>query len=104
MNGAERIAAERKRQESLHDWSPEHDDEHDTFQLSKAAMAYLSAARGSMAFAEAAWPWDAEWWHPSTDPIRNLEKAGALLAAEIDRLLRKRNNDIEKKLDDMGVV
>jgi hypothetical protein len=25
------------------------------------------------------------WWKPST-PVRNLEKAGALIAAEIDRL------------------
>lgn len=33
------------------------------------------------------WPWSAEWWKPG-DPIRNLEKAGALIAAEIDRLKR----------------
>ena len=36
------------------------------------------------------WPWALGWWKPGTDPIRNLEKAGALIAAEIDRLLRKR--------------
>lgn len=34
------------------------------------------------------WPWEIESWQPSADPIRNLEKAGALIAAEIDRLLR----------------
>lgn len=34
------------------------------------------------------WPFDAEWWKPSNDPVRNLVKAGALIAAEIDRLLR----------------
>lgn len=34
------------------------------------------------------WPWDESWWRPSDDPIRNLEKAGALIAAEIDRLQR----------------
>jgi len=43
-------------------------------------------------------PWDKSWWKPlDTNPnqmtvedrIRHLEKAGALLAAEIDRLLRK---------------
>jgi hypothetical protein len=32
------------------------------------------------------WPWVAEDWKPSTDPVRNLVKAGALIAAEIDRL------------------
>ena len=31
------------------------------------------------------WPWDDEWWNPSPDPITNLVKAGALIAAEIDR-------------------
>lgn len=35
------------------------------------------------------WPWDASWWKPSPDPIANLVKAGALIAAEIDRLQRK---------------
>lgn len=34
------------------------------------------------------WPWDEEWWKPSEDPVRNLVKAGALIAAEIDRLQR----------------
>lgn len=38
--------------------------------------------------AHGAWPWDASWWKPSADPIRNLVKAGALIAAEIDRLQR----------------
>jgi hypothetical protein len=34
------------------------------------------------------WPWSKKWWKPSSDPIRNLVKAGALIAAEIDRLQR----------------
>ncbi len=36
------------------------------------------------------WPWGKSWWKPSDDPIRDLEKAGALIAAEIDRRLRLR--------------
>lgn len=39
------------------------------------------------------WPgaWNKKWWKPATDSsfdlrIRELEKAGALIAAEIDRL------------------
>lgn len=35
----------------------------------------------------AAWPWMQSAFKPSADPIRNLEKAGALIAAEIDRRL-----------------
>ena len=34
------------------------------------------------------WPWGSEYWKPSEDPVRNLVKAGALIAAEIDRLNR----------------
>lgn len=32
------------------------------------------------------WPWERKWWKPSNEPIKNLIKAGALIAAEIDRL------------------
>lgn len=32
------------------------------------------------------WPWAREDWKPDENPIRNLVKAGALIAAEIDRL------------------
>lgn len=37
--------------------------------------------------AHGAWPFDAPSWKPSEDPIKNLVRAGALIAAEIDRLL-----------------
>ena len=33
------------------------------------------------------WPWEPEAWKP-TYPVRDLVKAGALIAAEIDRLER----------------
>lgn len=34
------------------------------------------------------WPWAPEWWKPSNDPVANLVRAGALIAAELDRLAR----------------
>lgn len=35
------------------------------------------------------WPFSQEWWKPTPDDrIRELAKAGALIAAEIDRLQR----------------
>ena len=34
------------------------------------------------------WPWRNEDWKPSNDRVVNLVKAGALIAAEIDRLER----------------
>lgn len=38
------------------------------------------------------WPWDKQWWRPG-DRIRELQKAGALIAAELDRLSRARTNN-----------
>lgn len=78
-------------------WTPRHDDEHGGGQMADAAKGYLLCAvlreRGTPMSDRRiqlapGWPWDAEWWKPSPDPIRNLVKAGALIAAEIDRLER----------------
>jgi hypothetical protein len=80
-------------------WTPEHDDEHVDSELGYAAAAYLyignELSRG-MLFCNLRdfvrgmyWPWGKRWWKPSEDPVRNLVKAGALIAAEIDRLQRR---------------
>lgn len=78
-------------------WTPGHDDLHRKFQLTKAALSYAlavcspdlwSVARGFMQAPAWDWPWSKKWWKPSEDPVRNLVKAGALIAAEIDRLQR----------------
>lgn len=90
--GARRIAAERQRQMADKAWTPEHDDTHGQGELAVAAAAYalhgiasnLSAMHVS---AMQLWPWEPEGWKPK-DRLRNLERAGALIAAEIDRLSR----------------
>jgi hypothetical protein len=83
MNGIERIAAERKRQIEVEGWTVGHDAEHRHGELAQAGAVY---ALGH--FSERYWPWDLQWWKPTPDNrIRELEKAGALIAAEIDRLL-----------------
>lgn len=98
MSGIERIAAERRRQVEAEGWSPEHDDDHDNFELSRAACCYGQMGAGgpysnpTPGQPPPGWPWDVSWWKPDADPVRNLEKAGALFAAEIDRLLRKRGD------------
>lgn len=105
MAGVELIAAERQRQIDAEGWSPEHDDQHTGGELSWAASCYASVGsaviRGATAdefpadlvMAEGEWPgdWGEEFWKPSNDPIRNLVKAGALIAAEIDRIQRGRD-------------
>ncbi len=84
--GTELIAAERERQITAEGWTPEHDDSHVLKELVYAAICYASKAAGKP-FASVGWPWPS-WWKPSRDPVRNLVKAGALIAAEIDRLQR----------------
>jgi len=86
MNGIERIAAERKRQITEEGWTSKHDDLHSENELARAAACYALAVEGDIKAPEN-WPWKAWSWKPSTR-IRMLEKAGALIAAEIDRLLR----------------
>jgi hypothetical protein len=92
------IAAERQHQVSQEGWTPEHDDGHVRCELALAAAEYLQAGMfrptrdrlggASELVPSFDWPWSVRWWKPSDDPIRNLVKAGALIAAEIDRLQR----------------
>ena len=88
------IAVERQRQIEAEGWTPEHDDEHDDGVLVRAAICYAdkaaTQARGGRGVGQLrpTWPWDHSYWKPADDPVRNLVKAGALIAAEIDRLIR----------------
>jgi hypothetical protein len=86
MNGVESIAAERKRQIEEEGWTPEHDAQHDRCELSAAAACYAHFGWVKPR-TPTEWPWDACWWKPTTYR-RDLVKAGALIAAEIDRVDR----------------
>ena len=108
MNGSEMIANERLRQQAQEGWTPEHDDTHNKCELAAAATCYAMLAANHNRLTgrnplpsqmhppnlpQFRWPWDDEWWKPSDDQIKNLVKAGALIAAEIDRLLRKQGKE-----------
>jgi hypothetical protein len=95
--GIQRIVDERARQIAKEGWTPEHDDEH-----VEGELALVGALYATPEF-EDKWPstWCKDWDKrilpeyrnsllPTAERIRELEKAGALIAAEIDRLLRKR--------------
>jgi len=89
--GAGLIAAERKRQAECEGYLPEHDDEHSEDELALAAVCYAMppAMRAVKSPPEEWWPWTNHAWKPCpTDRVRELTKAGALIAAEIDRLIR----------------
>lgn len=80
------IIAERQRQQSAEGWTPEHDDEHGKGEMVFAAISYLMAVVNPNA-SHGWWPWDIAWWKPTT-PRRDLVKAAALIAAEIERIDR----------------
>jgi hypothetical protein len=94
--GVDLIAAERQRQIYELGWSREHDEgEHQHGQLADAAVCYAATLHGE-AMEESLmpfWPWERERLerirvpdrHP--DRVKRLAQAGALIAAEIDRLL-----------------
>jgi hypothetical protein len=94
LDGVGRIAKERRRQIEEEGWTIEHDlvgnnDE----QCARAAACYAlpESDRGgfnTLGGMLANWPWDEKWFKPCPkNRIHELEKSGALAAAEIDRLL-----------------
>lgn len=109
--GAELIAQERARQIAKEGWTPEHDDEHDDGSLAMAAACYavtprriyIRDERANAVFFVDPWPWSDEYDKRPHDGntlagtvkgperLRLLVKAGALLAAEIDRLQRAKS-------------
>ena len=96
MTGAQMIARERTRQRVQEGWDARHDNGHDREELALAAACYAlpSDARERDIWGRALWlrlwPWEQRWWKPNRqDRIHELIKAGALIAAEIDRLQRE---------------
>jgi hypothetical protein len=119
--GIELIIKERERQINEEGWTPEHDAEHTNGGLALAAACYASPvllyekheyAKG-VSF-EDPWPWSPVWdkrpgdgntlrenspmYVNRDERLKQLAKAGALIAAEIDRIvLAKEQKDGNKK-------
>lgn len=92
-SGTQLIEEERQRQISQEGWTPEHDDTltYDELALAAACYAMPTEYRGLIVDGCSPWPWSTNWWKPTPDDrIRELVKAGALIAAEIDRIQRAR--------------
>lgn len=86
-----RIVAERVRQQTEEGRTPDWDDRHTTGGLARAAACYALTSggidiqvRGAL---DRCWPWDWSWLKPR-DPMRDLERAGALILAEMERRAR----------------
>jgi len=89
--GAELISDERERQIKVEGWTAEHDSQHETEEFIKAALSYLMVNVESK-FVDHKymallgwWPWDKEFFKPK-DIKSDLVRAGALIAAALDRL------------------
>lgn len=98
MNGAQMIAYERERHKTVEGYTAQHDRQHCDLELTRAAECYIDAAkarvRGLLDYANKPfyWPFEDATWKPSPSAVKMLVKSGALLAAEIDRLLEEENN------------
>ena len=114
--GIQIITEERERQIKEEGWTPEHDAEHVHNEMAIAAAAYAMPSQlrniqkrvvqmkdekiFRVISSPKYWPWDIKWWKPTpNDRIRELAKAGALIAAEIDRLLAA-----DKNTEAMGIL
>jgi hypothetical protein len=116
QDGVALIAAERARQVSAEGWTTEHDDAHRDQSMALAGAIYAWPGQRPLEV-KTAWPWARRWFKPTmpeAEPsrcgcrsvgecnhwgiptraaiararIHDLAKAGALIAAEIDRLHR----------------
>ena len=96
--GIDLIAAERQRQIDSEGFDEPHDDQHRYSELALAAACYatppLSRTMNRNYNTPVGWPFGVVEWKPSQEMnpagrIKELTKAGALVAAEIDRLIRR---------------
>ncbi|WP_321953157.1 hypothetical protein [Paraburkholderia bannensis] len=93
-DAARDVLAERVRQVNVEGWTLAHDDQHDDGELAAAAACYAVSYESQLL--SYLWPWDLDWWKPTT-PRRDLVKAGAMILAEIERLDRAaRKAEIER--------
>lgn len=108
MNGAELITAERRRQIDEEGFYPDRDARYKPGTLGMAAICYATFACSGAEIREDVrklnnagypprhWPWPLSFWKVGADNsdasrVRELVKAGALIAAEIDRIKQTGN-------------
>lgn len=98
--GHELIESERDRQIHEEGYKWDHDDAHIDCSLIQAAITYATPPErrkmvGPIPFN---WPWEDRFWKPTpNDRVRELVKAGALIAAEIDRVQRLENKEYNEQ-------
>lgn len=89
-SGVDLIAAERQRQISVEGWSAEHDDTHRDGELAIEAALWATEQTARKSFRDGMC--GPENHRQSKSRVKQLVIAGALIAAEIDRLQRLEGN------------
>lgn len=91
LTGIELISQERQKQMDMYGFDADHDDDHSAGEIVAAAECYMVYGTNPrfQTSAPMLWPWKDIWYPTGMNQIRALTKAGALIAAEIDRLQRK---------------
>jgi len=99
-DAARDVLTERRRQMSVEGWTPEHDDGLSPGVLAASAACYALQVAADLSATDSAywsrtfatttpnlWQFDHEWWKPGP-PRRMLEKAAAMLLAEMEKVDR----------------
>ncbi|MHC4621481.1 MAG: hypothetical protein ACYTEQ_27380 [Planctomycetota bacterium] len=90
MTGLELIAEERREQVEIHGYDAAHDRHNDQGELAESALCVLAMAQNHDGTAELYWPasWSYNWQQKveAKDRMGKLIVAGALIAAELDRM------------------
>ncbi len=85
MKGIDLIREEREKQIVKHGYDRKHDLSRRNKELLFGALSYLKAAIYGTAIGRKDWPFEGIYWHPE-GYIDCLKKAGAFIAAELDRI------------------
>lgn len=91
------MVVERERQITAEGFEPGHDEEHPEGELALAGILYAAFTLDDPPVdlsqtdrtCPTVWPMSEEWWKPK-DRLRDLVRAGALIAADADRDVRAR--------------
>lgn len=105
VDGAALITAERERHYEEEGFTVARDTQYVHDELALAAMCYVTPDRWrdmvtmpGGAQLPSLWPWNGNWWKPRSRK-EDLIRAGALIAAEIDRLLLAERRQAQRLLE-----
>lgn len=82
--GIELIIDERRKQINRHGYTMYHDAGYEKNELLFGALAYIKTALYGSEMGLESWPFEAQYFHDD-GYLESLKKAGAFIAAEIDR-------------------